>query len=106
MKRRLLRVGLIGLFALAIPTVAALANGPSGNHGADVSTIAKDDSTTGRAHGEAVSEAARANHGADVSAVATDESTTGRAHGEAVSAAARSDGEAVSAAARGDHGKP
>ncbi|MEX0624908.1 MAG: hypothetical protein WD402_00005 [Chloroflexota bacterium] len=106
MKRRFLRIGLIGLFTLAIPTLAVLANGPVGNHGADVSTIAKDKSTTGRAHGEAVSEAARANHGADVSAVATDDSTTGRAHGEAVSVAAGAHGEAVSVAARGDHGKP
>jgi len=95
MKRRFLRVALIGLVALAIPTVAALANGPSGNHGADVSSVAKDDSTTGRAHGEAVSTTARANHGADVSAVARDDSTTGRAHGEA-----------VAAVARGDHGQP
>jgi hypothetical protein len=95
MKRRLLRFGLIGLVAHAIPSAIVLAEGPSGNHGADVSTVAKDDSTTGAAHGEAVSEAARDNHGADVSAIATDDSTTGRAHGEA-----------VSAAARGDHGQP
>ena len=95
MKRKVLRVGLIGLVALAIPSAAVLAERPTGNHGADVSTVAKDDSTTGRAHGEAVSEAARANHGADVSAVAKDDGTTGRAHGEA-----------VAAAARGDHGKP
>ena len=95
MKRKLLRMGLVGLVALAIPSAAVLAEGPSGNHGADVSTVAKDDSTTGRAHGEAVSEAARDNHGADVSAVAKDEGTTGRAHGEA-----------VSAVARGDHGQP
>jgi hypothetical protein len=95
MKRRLLRVGLIGLVSLAIPSAAVLAEGPSGNHGADVSAVAKDDSTTGAAHGEAVSEAARDNHGADVSAIAKDDSTTGRAHGEA-----------VSAAARGDHGQP
>jgi len=91
MKRQLLRVGFIGLVALAIPSAAVLADGPSGNHGADVSKVAKDDSTTGRAHGEAVSEAARANHGADVSAVARDEGTTGRAHGEAVSAVASED---------------
>ena len=95
MKRRLLGVGLIGLIAPAIPTVAVVANGPSDNHGADVSQVAKDHSITGQAHGEAVSEAARANHGADVSAVAKDDSTTGRAHGEA-----------VAAAARGEHGKP
>jgi len=95
MKRKLLRIGLIGLVALAIPSAVVLAEGPSGNHGADVSKVAKDDSTTGRAHGEAVSEAARANHGADVSAVAKDDSTAGRAHGEA-----------VSAIARGDHGQP
>ncbi len=95
MKRKLLRVGFIGLVALAIPSAAVLAGGPSGNHGADVSAVAKDHSTTGRAHGEAVSEAARDNHGADVSAVAKDDSTTGRAHGEA-----------VSAIARGDHGQP
>ena len=95
MKRKLLRIGLLGLVALAIPSAVVLAEGPSGNHGADVSKVAKDDSTTGRAHGEAVSEAARANHGADVSAVAKDDSTAGRAHGEA-----------VSAIARGDHGQP
>jgi hypothetical protein len=95
MKRRILRIGLIGLIALAIPSAAVMAEGPSGNHGADVSTVAKDDSTTGQAHGEAVSEAARNNHGADVSAIANDDSTAGRAHGEA-----------VSAAARGDHSQP
>jgi hypothetical protein len=94
-RRRLLGVGLICLLALAIPAVAVVANGPSDNHGTDVSKVARDHSTTGRAHGEAVSEAARANHGADVSAVAKDDSTSGRAHGEA-----------VAAVARGEHGKP
>ena len=63
MKRKLLRVGLIGLVALALPSAAVLAEGPSGNHGADVSTVAKDHSTTGRAHGEAVSAVARGDHG-------------------------------------------
>jgi hypothetical protein len=37
--------------------------GPVDNHGADVSAVAKDDSTEGREHGEAVSEVARDNHG-------------------------------------------
>ena len=43
---------------------AAEGVGPVDNHGADVSAVAQDDSTTGRAHGEAVSEVARAGHGA------------------------------------------
>src|SRR6266540_2906570 len=63
MKRRLLRIGLIGLIALAIPSAVVLAEGQSGNHGADVAAAAKDDTTTGRAHGEAVSAVARGDHG-------------------------------------------
>jgi hypothetical protein len=35
----------------------------SDTHGAEVSAIARDDSTSGREHGEAVSEAARGDHG-------------------------------------------
>jgi len=34
-----------------------------GTHGAEVSAVAKDDSTSGREHGEAVSEVARGDHG-------------------------------------------
>jgi hypothetical protein len=41
--------------------------GPVDNHGAEVSAVAKDDSTTGREHGEAVSTVARDNHGAEAS---------------------------------------
>jgi hypothetical protein len=41
------------------------AGGPQDNHGAEVSAVAKDDSTQGREHGEAVSEVARGDHGAD-----------------------------------------
>ena len=63
MKRKLLRIGLLGLVALAIPSAVVLAEGPSGNHGADVSAVAKDDRTTGRVHGEAVSAVARGDHG-------------------------------------------
>jgi ABC-type glycerol-3-phosphate transport system substrate-binding protein len=37
--------------------------GPVDNHGAEVSAVAKSDATTGRAHGEAVSEVARQGHG-------------------------------------------
>jgi len=33
MKRRLVRVGLTGLVALAIPSAAVLAEGPRDNHG-------------------------------------------------------------------------
>jgi hypothetical protein len=39
--------------------------GPVDNHGAEVSAVAQDDSTTGREHGEAVSAVARGEHGGD-----------------------------------------
>ena len=39
--------------------------GPVDNHGAAVSVVAQSDATSGRAHGEAVSEVARDNHGAE-----------------------------------------
>lgn len=44
--------------------------GPVDNHGAVVSVVAQDDSTSGREHGEAVSAVARDNHGAETSAAA------------------------------------
>ncbi|HEV8296918.1 MAG TPA: hypothetical protein VGQ20_06475 [Acidimicrobiales bacterium] len=90
------------------------------NHGAAVSEVAKDKSTTGAEHGQAVSAMAQSdcgkqadleedespttttpqevecpadvrNHGAAVSQVAKDKSTTGAEHGQAVSAMAQSD---------------
>jgi hypothetical protein len=47
---------------------AADADAADGTHGAEVSVVAHDDSTTGREHGEAVSQIAQGEHGA----VATD----------------------------------
>jgi hypothetical protein len=44
---------------------AAEGVGPVDNHGAEVSAVAQDDSTTGREHGEAVSAVARGEHGGD-----------------------------------------
>lgn len=47
--------------------------GPTDNHGAEVSAVARSDEHEGRAHGEAVSAVARDNHGAEVSAEARGE---------------------------------
>jgi hypothetical protein len=65
--------------------------GPVDNHGAEVSAVAQSDETTGRAHGEAVSEVARAGHGEDAG-------STGEEH--------RADQAELGAANAGEHGKP
>jgi len=100
MKHKILRLGLIAAIALAIPTAAILANGPSekgkshANGHANLPT--NDDQAKPDQAGEPKNAGERPhNHGWFVSQVARDHSITGRAHGEA-----------VSEVARGDDGKP
>ncbi len=100
MKHQILRLGLTAAIALAIPTAAVLANGPSDNAKSHVNAHANLPTNDDQGKPDDVGTPANAgerphNHGWFVSQVATDHSTTGRAHGEA-----------VSAVARGDDGKP
>jgi len=98
MKQRILRIGLVAAIALAIPTAAILAKGPSDNAKSHANSHAKlpTNDEVGRPEdaGKPAGERPH-NHGWFVSQVAHDHSVTGRAHGEA-----------VSEVARGDAGKP
>jgi len=78
--------------ALAVASASvAFASGPSDNHGAEVSAVAKAaDYVSGQAHGQAVSQLAKT-HGAEVSAAA-------RAKGAANAAAGRAKGSAAASA--------
>lgn len=79
------------------------------NHGADVSGVAKDHSTTGKAHGEAVSAAARDNAGQTKSDDSTesDDSTdsTGSTGSKPAPGTERSDTGATASQAKGDDGQ-
>ena len=100
MKQRILRIGLVAAIALAIPTAAILAKGPSDNAKSHANSHAKlpTNDEVGKPEGAGKPESAGErphNHGWFVSQVAHDHSVTGRAHGEA-----------VAEVARGDAGKP
>jgi hypothetical protein len=100
--------------------VEAEAGGPVDNHGAEVSAVAKDDSTTGREHGQAVAEVAsdgRAGGGGDDAAAGAAPVTTpneggigtgSEASGEAneVGADHAADQATAGSENAGDHGKP
>lgn len=91
--------------ALAVASVSvAFATGPSDNHGAEVSAVAKAaDFVSGRAHGEAVSALART-HGAEVSAAAREKAAAnaaaGKAKGEAAASAGAANGDDASETGR------
>ncbi len=120
MKKKLLKMGVAALVALAVPTAFALADGAANaQHGlttaaghaqgdvpdtvgapdpADETTAEDQDTTEDTAEDttddQATSDSAGdrpQNHGWFVSQVATDHSTTGKAHGKAVSEVAKSD---------------
>jgi len=106
MKHQIIRLGLTVAIALAIPTVAVLAAGPSENakaHANEHATLPTTGDQAGVEDTEQPEDASQPedagerpeNHGWFVSQAAKDHTTTGRAHGEA-----------VSAVARGDDGKP
>ena len=106
MKHQIIRLGLTAAIALAIPTVAVLAAGPSENakaHANEHATLPTneelgqpEDAGPPENAGQPENAGERPeNHGFFVSQAARDHSTTGKAHGEA-----------VSAVARGDDGKP
>jgi hypothetical protein len=108
------------------PTVTTDENASTGDHGAAVSTVAKDHTLVGgkhNNHGGAVSTVARAAHGPESDETTTEDETAPDAdttetpktnHGAAVSAVAKDEtqvggknnnhGGAVSAAAHGTHG--
>lgn len=100
MKNQILRFALVAAVALAIPTAAVLANGPSDNAKSHANAHANLPTKGDHGKPDDAGKPANAgerhhNHGWFVSQVAKDHSTTGKAHGEA-----------VSAVARGDDGKP
>lgn len=93
MKHQILRLGLTAAIALAIPTAAVLANGPSDNAKSHVNTHASLPTNDDQGKPDDVGKPANAgehpdNHGLVVSAVAKN-GNTGRAHGEEVSKVAR-----------------
>jgi hypothetical protein len=90
--KRFITTALLGT-ALAVASASvAFATGPSDNHGAEVSAVAKAaDFVSGRAHGEAVSTLART-HGAEVSAAAREKAAANAANGKARASAAASAG--------------
>lgn len=90
MKNRFLRFALVAAVALAIPAAAVLANGPSDKAKSHANPHANLSTKTNRGGSENAAERPH-NHGWFVSQVAKDHSTTGRAHGEAVSKVARGD---------------
>jgi hypothetical protein len=92
-KEPMLKVAFAALVALAIPTVAVLAQPPGDAQGGPTAATARVQEAAPAASG---APAARPhNHGWFVSQAAKDRSSKGRAHGAA-----------VSTIARGDQGKP
>ena len=96
MKHRILRLGLTAAIALAIPTAAILAKGPSDKARSHANSHAELPGDNDHGQPDQVGKPQNAgerkhNHGWFVSQVAQDHSVTGRAHGEAVSEVARSD---------------
>jgi hypothetical protein len=102
--KRFIATALLGATLVVASASVAFATGPSDNHGADVSAVAKAaDFVSGRAHGEAVSTLART-HGAEVSAAAREKAAAnaanGKAKGEAASAAGAANGDTASETGR------
>ena len=99
--KRIPRILVVAVAGAALSASAALAVGPEGNHGADVSAVAKAvDYVTGQARGAAVSAVAKT-HGAEVSAAARVKAAAaaaaGKAKGEAAAAAGAANGAAAAA---------
>jgi hypothetical protein len=97
--KRILPPTVLAISIVAASASVALAAPPTGNHGAEVSAVAKAvDFVSGRAHGEAVSALAKT-HGAEVSAAARAKGAANAAAGKAEGAAAAAAGQANGAAA-------
>ena len=86
MKDRLFKLGFAALVALAVPTVATLARGVA--DAANGSSAAAEQALTAPAASNAPAARAH-NHGWFVSQAAKNHSTTGKAHGAAVSTIAQ-----------------
>jgi len=91
--KRILTPALLAVAIVTASAAVALAEGPSNNHGAEVSAVAKAvENVIDGSHGKAVSAIAK-QHGADVSAAA-------RAKGDAHAAAKGDNGAAASESGR------